>query len=246
MSTRGILVFCKKKEKNSTPEEREETGDQWGHVAIDPVTKMIPSWVLGKRTAENTGKLLKDVKQRVIGVPFFTSDEYKPYKQAILEQYGERQDRKRKGNRGRFPKPKLVPFPELIYATVHKTRKKGRVVKIEYKLIFGTEERLEQVLKDSPVSTHINTAFIERSNRTERMENARLTRKTENFSKEVEPHKNQMEMWRTYYHFVRPHMGLDRKKTLTPSMAADLTDHIWTIQELGELQRHNRSTNRGN
>lgn len=240
------MGICKKKEKNSTPDEREVTGDQWGHVAIDPVSKMIPSWVLGKRTAENTSKLLKDVKQRSIGVPFFTSDEYKPYKQAILEQYGKLQRRRRKGNRGRFPKPELVPLPELIYATVHKTRKKGRVVQIEYNLIFGTQEQLEQVLKDSPVSTHINTAFIERSNRTERMENARLTRKTENFSKKIELHKNQMEMWRTYYHFVRPHMGLDKKKTLTPAMAAGLTEHIWSIRELGELQIHNRSTNMGN
>lgn len=239
------MVICKKKEKNTTLEDQEETGDQWGHVAFDPVTKMIPAWVIGKRTAQNACKLLKNFKQRTIGIPFFTSDEYKPYKQAILGQYGKLQLRERNGNRGRFARPELVPLPDLVYATVHKTRKKGKVIKIEYNLIFGTQKQLEQLLLDSPVSSHINIAFIERSNRTERMENARLTRKTENFSKKVKLHKHQMEMWRTYYHFARPHMGLDRKRNLTPSMAAGLTDHIWSIRELGALQVHNCSTNMG-
>ena len=54
--------------------------------------------------------------------------------------------------------------------------------------------------------------------------------------------------WRAYYHFCRPHLSLRLKLDLpqarrgaqtprrfaprTPAMAAGLTDHLWSVQEL--------------
>jgi hypothetical protein len=48
------------------------------------------------------------------------------------------------GRRGRPRKPQKVVNADLDYATVHKTRYKGRVVKVETKIVFGSKERIEK------------------------------------------------------------------------------------------------------
>ena len=79
---------------------------------------------------------------------------------------------------GRPQAPYKVPPKDLRYATVHKTRCKGRVVKIDYRVVFGDQLSVEQALTRSPVSNKINTAFVERQNGTGRHRNARKIRKT--------------------------------------------------------------------
>ena len=74
------------------------------------------------------------------------------------------EETKRKGSRGRFPNPKRIPPEDLLYAQVVKHRRKGRVVKVTHKVIFGTHQALAEYLEHSPVSSHINTAFVERQN----------------------------------------------------------------------------------
>ena len=64
-------------------------------------------------------------------------------------------------------------------------RRKGRVVNVTSKLSFDTQEALEASLQRSPVSSQINTSFVERQNGTMRQHNGRFTRKTLSFSKEA-------------------------------------------------------------
>lgn len=103
-------------------------------------------------------------------------------------------------------------------------------------------------MSHSPVSTLINTSFVERDNLTLRQHNRRLTRKTNGFSKELSWFEKQLWLALAYYHLVLPHQSLRQKLTLpeatrgtgsarcwqllTPAMAAGLTDHIWTMTEL--------------
>ena len=54
---------------------------------------------------------------------------------------------------------------------MHKTRRKGRVIKIDFRVVFGTMVALAA----STVSRMINTAFVERHNGTDRHHNARKT-----------------------------------------------------------------------
>ena len=77
------------------------------------------------------------------------------------------------GQTGRPKAPYQIPSPELKYATVHKTRVKGRVTKVEPRVIFGTESAVKEALEKSQVSHSINTAFIERQNGTDRNRNGR-------------------------------------------------------------------------
>jgi hypothetical protein len=152
------------------------------------------------------------------------------------------------GKRGPKPKPKLLPPSHLHYAQVVKRRKGGRVVKVTTKIIFGTEEAVRHRLAVSPVSQTINTSFVERNNLTCRQCNGRLSRKVLSFSKDLTWLEKHLWLSLAYYHFVLPHESLRRRlpqpqatrgsgspkkwQAVTPAMAAGLTDHMWTMEEL--------------
>lgn len=227
-----------KKEANCEPDEKDQ-GDNWDHVGYDPVHRLVVSFVPGKRTKANTERLVEDFARRTEGrlMNLTTSDEYKPYRDAILEVYGEMVPQPRRFRRGRPPGPRLEPPEGLVYATVHKTRKKGRVVRAESRLVYGTQQQLATALERSPVSKHVNTAFIERANGTSRHRNARKVRKTYRFSKDWEVHNGMSWFEIGVYNFCWPVRSLTTQEPdgthakRTPALAAGLTDHIWSIAE---------------
>ena len=186
-------AFVAKKEKHCKRDDALDCreGDNWDHVAYDPEHRLVVSVVPGKRTAKNVEKLVQDFRQRTGKriMDLITSDEYKPYKKAILKAYGKKTRPAPTGKRGRPKGSRRVPPPELKYATVHKTRRKGRVVKIDLGVVFGDKEQVKAALEASPVSKTINTAFVERHNGTDRNRNARKTRKTYCFSKDWDIHE---------------------------------------------------------
>jgi len=206
------------------------------------MSKILPAFVVGKRTKANAYKLVEKIHRITDGViPFFTSDELKHYKDALLRVYGIPEDMpKGPRKRGRPKKPRLRPPPGLKYAQVVKHRRKGRVVSISTKVIFGKQEEIETLLKASPVSKSVNTSFIERNNLTLRQYSRRLGRKTNGFSKDISKLEAQLYLSLGYYHFVKEHFGLRQESTenskkwlqRTPAMAAGITDHIWSTREL--------------
>ena len=218
-------------------------------ISFDPVHKIIPAFVTGEISQEKADQLIERTKEVNDGsLHVFFSDQRPQYREAILKSFGRWVQPERKGSRGRFPKPRLETPPDLLYAQVVKQRHKGRVVKVTTEVIFGTREALEAYLEQSPVSKHINTAFVERQNNTMRQRNRRFTRKTLGFSKDGYWLERQLHLSVTYYHFCLPHGGLrqeiyppiptkgngspKRWKQVTPMMAAGVTDHVWTLQEL--------------
>ena len=99
------------------------------------------------------------------------------------------------------------------------------------------------------MSTTINTYGVERNNLTIRQHSRRMGRKVNAFSKERDYLEHQLTLAFAYYHFVRPHRGLRQRlpepiptkgprasykkwKPVTPAMAAGLTDHVWSMDEL--------------
>jgi len=226
-----------KKEARCGPDEPQK-GDNWDHVALDPVHRLVVSFVPGKRDKAHVCRLVEDFHRRTEGRPMFiTSDEYKPYREALLGSYGEEFVRPRKPGPGRPPKPQLVAPAGLVYATVHKTRRDGRVVDVRPHLVFGTAEELLHALETSPVSQRVNTAFIERENGTSRLFNARKTRKTYQFSKDWDIHEGTGWFEIGVYNFcwaVEPLTLIAPDETRTkrsPAQAAGLTDHLWTLEE---------------
>ena len=234
-------AFVGKKEKhcNDNDPAGSQHGDNWDHVAYDPEYRLVISVVPGKRTAKNVEKLVADFKKRTGGriMNLMTSDEYKPYKKAILKAYGKKTTPPHTGKRGRPKGSRCVAAKGLKYATVHKTRRKGRVVKIDLRAVFGSEAEVEAAIETSAVSKMINTAFVERHNGTDRNRNARKVRKSYCFSKDWDVH-NAMTYFTMYsYNFCWPVRTLrvqdrnDRWLSRTPAMVAGLTDHIWPLSE---------------
>ena len=75
----------------------------------------------------------------------------------------------------------------------------------------------------------------ERVNLTLRRRVANLARRTWATARTAPGLLAQVEWWRGYYHWVRPHGGLRRTtgaRPATPAMALGLTDHRWTVAEL--------------
>ena len=208
-------------------------------MALDAEHRLVLGVVPGRQSVEHTLELVRDVARRTGGQPLnlFTSDENPAYAIALLEVYGVPKQPRRKGRRGPKPRPVKVPPPELVYATVHKTRENNRVVHVETRRVYGTKAALEEALANSTVSTRVTTVYVERQNGTDRNRNARKVRKTYCFSKDWEVHEAVTYFTMYSYNFCWPVRTLregDRKqgyRQRTPAMAAGLTDHIWTLQE---------------
>ena len=78
--------------------------------------------------------------------------------------------------------------------------------------------------------------------------NGRLSRKVLSFSKDLTWLEKHLWLSLAYYHFVLPHDSLSQRlsapqptrgsgspeqwQPVTPAMAAGLTDHVWTMEEL--------------
>lgn len=166
-----------------------------------------------------------------------TTDEYPAYHRALLEVYG------------RTPEPRRRPFalsPEpaaprlpagMVYAMVHKTREKGRVVEVKIVRVHGKRAELDAAIERSPVSNTVNTSFLERNNATTRQHNSRKARKVYTFSKKLAEHVAMSWFATAYYNFCRPHFGLRVKSAAgrwakrCPMLAAGVIDHIWSVLE---------------
>ena len=78
-----------------------------------------------------------------------------------------------------------------------------------------------------------------------RQENKRLERRTLAFSKAAAELDGQMTLYFAHFNFCRPHMSLKRKGASgrsarrTPMMMLDVTDHVWSLQELLTFPYHN-------
>ena len=111
------------------------------------------------------------------------------------------------------------------------------MIHIEPRIVFGEEDALRAALAASPVSTALNTAFVERHHGTDRNRNGRKVRRTACFSKDWQAH-NAITYFTMYsYNFCWPVRTLRVRQAeggwqkRTPAMAAGLADHVWFLTE---------------
>lgn len=138
------------------------------------------------------------------------------------------------GGRGRPPTQKK-PGKDLLYLQMVKQRDEhGHFLGTKLRAIYGSKTEVVELLGES-------TAYIERSNLTSRTFNVRQTRKTLAFSNEVFFHETAALLEDCYYNLVHPHKSLrlplanalpQKCLPLTPAMASNLTDRIWSVKEL--------------
>jgi len=163
----------------------------------------------------------------------FTSDELVHYETVLGEIYSHEIPVERTGKRGRPKKPERKIDPQLDYAVVHKTREKGKIVKVERRIVYGDENRIDEKIAISP-GNKINTSYIERVNGTLRQTDSHLRRKSQTFAKEMPHLEARLSVVILMYNCIRPHNTLSKNpdKTTTPrtpALAAKLIEKNWTV-----------------
>ena len=83
-----IWTYVAKKQKRVKADDPSEYGDQFVFVAMDPDTKLIPSFRVGKRTPETTWEFVNDVRQRITSRFQLTTDGFRPYLRAVDDAFG--------------------------------------------------------------------------------------------------------------------------------------------------------------
>ena len=74
------FLYCKQKNVTSEVKEKvSEAGDVWLWIAMDAETKLVPSWLLGKRDAGYAFEFINDLKNRLASRVQLTSDGHRAY-----------------------------------------------------------------------------------------------------------------------------------------------------------------------
>jgi IS1 family transposase/transposase-like protein len=217
----------------------------WVWVAMDPLSKLLIAIEVGDRSLDMAQQLVHTVVGRLaLGVvPLFLTDQLAAYGKALLTHLGcwvERVSEKS----GRILR-RWMPIEQLRYAQVKKQRRRCKIVAVTTKVVFGTKEAVRAAL--SAAGHRINTAFVERLNRTLRAHVPGLGRREEGLAKTKEGLRRRLMLVMGYYNLCLPHLSLRQalsspiptkgsgspKKWTprTPAMAGGITDHIWSMEE---------------
>lgn len=139
--------------------------------------------------------------------------------------------RERTGKRGA---PRKVPWPDLAIGQVVKHTCGRRVVGVSRRLVQGTTQMVDRLLGQTPGCLVLNTAYIERLNGTFRARLAPLARRTHHLAHRKELLHTGMYLVGTLYNFCTYHTSLELPsgEQRTPAMAAGITDHCWSVQEV--------------
>jgi len=238
--------LCQKKQAHLQPDDPVDLGDMWIWRAMAlPSRLRVVSHLSHERREAEAMTFLANFKARTDGAaPLFTSDQLPAYLSALIANYSTPEPPPAKRGRGRpRQEPKRVIDPALCYGQVDKRREGGRVVEVRRQLLLGSADTVAQILQSDGCGSQINTSYVERDNLTSRQSNGRLVRKTLSHSKKKMFLQRQLDLEDAIFNFVRPHSALKIKLTQagpygrqweqrTPAMAAGLTDHIWSLEEL--------------
>jgi IS1 family transposase len=211
-----IWSFCYSKRKNVPHEHRDEFGygDVWTWTAICADTKLVPSWLVGERTAEDAEVFIRDLASRLANRVQLTTDGLRLYVRAVETAF----------------------HGDIDYATLHKIYASPDLADDErrYSPAVCTGIEIRRV-NGNPNLDKASTSYVERQNLTMRMGMRRFTRLTNAFSKKVENLAHAVSLHYMYYNFARPHKSLANPYPRTPAMAAGITDRVWTCEKIAAL-----------
>ena len=225
-----------------------ERSSHWVWTAIDPERKLLLALDVGPRTLTMAQCVVHQVVQVLAPdcIPLFLTDGFKEYTTAILTHCGYWLAPLRRQGKGPMPKPRWMPLPGLLYAQVVKRVQRRRLVGVTHRVVFGTLEAIEQVW--SVCGWKINTAFVERLNLDIRQRVAAVGRRVNTLCQGEDGLHHQLVLFQAYHNFVLLHSSLRQPllvpeptngtgaakkwRPCTPAMAAGVTDHVWTLQEV--------------
>jgi IS1 family transposase len=209
-----IWSFCYAKEKNVPADKRGVFGygDVWTWVAIDADTKLVPTFTVGTRGASTAKHFMDNLAARLKNRVQLTTDGHRVYLQAVEDAFGANID---------------YAMLVKIYGNDSANDTKYSPAECIGCQTVGITGR--------PDPKHISTSYVERQNLTMRMSMRRFTRLTNAFSKKVENHAWMLAIHYMHYNFCRIHKSL----RVTPAMAAGISEHVWSIEEIAGLLEAN-------
>ena len=212
-------TFCKKKQGKLQPHEQDnpKIADQYLWIALDMDTKLILTFVVGKRSADNARRFMVDLANRIAlptptdtgerpgTIPQISTDGFNGYPEAVDPAFGSYcrygqiiKDYRNADQPGRYAAPEMV----------------------------GTERR--EIFGNGRLRT-ICTSHVERVNLTTRTLLKRFTRLSLCFSKKLENLKAAVAMYLCSYNFCWSHATL---KGRSPAKMAGIASRPWDIAEL--------------
>ena len=205
-----IWSFVGCKQKNVTVEKIEVgiCGDTWTFAAIEAQSKLVISWLVGRRDAGCATEFLQDVASRLANRVQLTTDGHKMYLNAVVDAFADD-----------------IDYAQLVKVFGNDPEGQKRYSPAQ---CLGTKK---EALIGSPDPTHISTSYIERQNLTMRMNMRRFTGLTNAFSKKIENHMHSVALFYMYCNFVRIHQTL----RVTPTMEAGICQRAWSIYDIVSL-----------
>ncbi len=195
-----------------------QAGDVWTWTALCADTKLMVSFLVGKRDARAAHAFMADLSERLANRVQLTTDGHRAYLEAVDSAFGSKID--------------YAMLIKLYGASGEAGGSMSGQGKYSPAQVTGI---IKEPVLGSPVKEDVSTSFVERQNLTMRMGMRRFTRLTNAFSKKVENHAHAVALHFLHYNFVRPHQTLTKARKgypTTPAMAAGLAQHPWTVEEL--------------
>jgi IS1 family transposase len=203
-----IWGFIGSKQKNAS--RAGAYGDVWTFIALDSDTKLIPSFIVGKRDAYHAKAFIADLASRMLKRVQVSSDSLAAYADAMERGFGTEVDYGQISKTFAFAN--VTANAQIRYSP-------AEVVKVEKTIVSGM-----------PDVDRISTSHVEKQNHTLRMHCRRLTRLTNAFSKKFENFQAAVSLNFAYYNFVKSHGAI----RMTPAQAAGVESSAWTVAELVE------------
>ena len=215
-----------------------QTGVYWMALAIMVSTRLwLGGVVSAHRDLDLIEALAKQIRQMARCRPLLLAvDGLASYVTAFQRAF--RSPLPRLGAGGR---PHFVAWPDIAIVQVVKQRLADRLT-IDRRIVQGDANLIARLIQATQGHGGINTAFIERLNATFRQRLSALARRTRALARRPESLTAGMYVLGCLYNFCACHHSLRLKLSVgtyghhwvkrTPALAAGLTDHVWSVQEL--------------
>lgn len=215
---------------------RKQGGVVWMAMALMVSCRLWLGGVVGQR---RDSALITALMQKVYACAWcrpmlFVIDGLPAYLSAIRAVFRERIPT------GRAGRPRLREWAGIYIAQIIKQYAQRRLVGVVRRIVQGTAAQVAAVRDKGQPSPMLHTSYIERLNATFRSRLAALARRTRALARACQTLTAGMYLVGTIYNFCCEHGSLRRAGVIgghkwlgrTPAMAAGITEHCWSVQEL--------------
>lgn len=223
-------TYVGKKQSRLTIEDRNSCyakGDVYIWTCIDQQTKLMPSFRIGARSADNARRFMVDVAGRLTRPSPHASDDH-------AFQTGEYRTIVQVSTDGFMGYPEAADLafgPYAKFGTIIKEYRNATMTYTPSEMV-GTRRKRIRGISEREEST-ICTSHVERLNGTQRLFLKRLNRLTVCFSKKLENLEAAFAMFAAHYNFCwQTRMpGKSGKKRPSAAVMAGLENHTWSFNE---------------